>query len=59
MELHPCCVAIHVRAPDFGTLMPFIEAAGGPFVKDPARIRLLQPEAYGNVFLSFDAEDLA
>jgi len=53
-ETQPCCVAIHVRAPDADRLIPFLEAAGAAFVRDANSVRLTQPGHYGNVFLAFD-----
>jgi len=53
-ETQPCCVAIHVRAPDIDRLLPFIEAAGAAFVREATSVRLTEPGRYGNVFLVFD-----
>lgn len=52
----PFCLAIHVRAPDLSTILPFVRASGMNFREVPGKVILTDAADNGNVFLVFDAE---
>jgi hypothetical protein len=53
-ETQPCCVAIHIRAPNTAQMLAFLQTAGAAYVRDASSVRLTEPGRYGNVFLAFD-----
>ena len=54
-DTQPCCVAVHVRMPALASVLPFLKNGMVDFEQRGKRLILTPPEAFGNVFLVFDA----
>ena len=58
-EEQPCCVAVHIRIPDLATAMPFLNTEEVRHLEGGKRLVLTPPEAFGNLFLVFDADPIS
>ncbi len=54
-ETQPCCVAVHVRVPSLDGVLPILEREAVDLVRRGERVTVGPAEAFGNVFIVFDA----